>query len=338
MTKDVRVIIVGFGAIGKGVASALLLKNEELARNYGISVRVVGICEYNGCILNKEGIALGEVLQLASAGKLSEHPNWSTQKSTDAIREAEADATIEVTPGNIQTGEPGLANILAALDSGKHVITSNKSPIALRFWELTKRAEEKNLQLKYEATVCGGMPTFNMAKSALQANRILSIRGILNGTTNFILTKMHEENLSFASALQQAKEQSIAEPDPTYDVEAIDPAVKLVILASALVNSKKTYADVKRVGITQITPEAVALAKENGFRIKLIGEIDENGNLSVAPRLIPHSHPLNVSGTLNALMLKTDMAREVFVMGRGAGPMETSSSILSDLVSIFAEK
>ncbi|MEM4389591.1 MAG: homoserine dehydrogenase [Candidatus Micrarchaeia archaeon] len=331
--KKLRAILVGFGTVGTGVARVIHEKARELAKNYGLDVKVVAICEKEGCIVEERGIELGEVLKLKAAGKLSSHPSWRKERSLSVIKSVPAEIVIEMTPTNIETGEPGLAHIRAAFENGKSVITSNKGPLALRYWELMEAARKAGQHLLFEATVCGGMPTMNMVRHCMQLNRISSIKGILNGTTNYILTKMHEDNMSFAAALQEAKELGYAEADPTYDIEGIDAAAKLVILANSIMGMKKSYADVKRTGIKDVTMEAVALAKANDFVIKLIGEVNAEG-MSVAPRLLHKLHPLNVGGTLNALLFEADLAKEVIVIGRGAGQIETASAILNDLIEL----
>ncbi|MEM2192707.1 MAG: homoserine dehydrogenase, partial [Candidatus Hadarchaeales archaeon] len=164
-------------------------------------------------------------------------------------------------------------------------------------------------------------------------NEIEEIRGVLNGTTNYILTRMAEEGAPFDIVLREAQELGIAEKDPTLDVEGIDTSCKLVILSNALLGEDARLEDVKRCGIRKITPEAIRLAKEAGKVIKLVG-IARRGYLEVSPRLVPLEHPLAVGGTLNAVTLKLDLAREISITGFGAGPKETSSSLLGDLIDI----
>lgn len=330
--KNVRMILVGFGTVGRGIAKVMELKKNKFAI-FNINPRIVAICEYNGCIINDAGIPTQGVLKLAEERRLESHKDWKNLKSLEVIKETEADIVIEVTPTSLETGEPGTSHMKAALESGKHLVTSNKGPLALHFKELNDLARKKNVEFRYEATVCGGMPTFNLVRKTLALNSIESIQGILNGTTNYILTKMHNSNLSFEVALREAKEMGIAEANYRYDIEAIDPAAKLVILANAIMGKNVKFSDVKRVGIDKITTEAVQLAKKKNFVIKLIGEISKD-RLEVVPRLVPSIHPLNVPDTLNALLFKTDLAREVLVVGRGAGQLETTSAIFSDIIDI----
>ncbi|MBI5158883.1 homoserine dehydrogenase [Candidatus Micrarchaeota archaeon] len=335
--KEARVMIVGFGVVGEGVAEVLDSKKKQLEK-LGVKLSLVAVCEKDGCIVDEKGIGVSELLKLKKAGELQKHSGWKKKmRSVDAIREVDCDIVVEVTPTNVESGEPGLTHIATALDSKKHVVTSNKGPLALKFSELVEKAEKNNVELKYEATVCGGMPVFNMVENALASNEIKSIKGILNGTTNFILSRMHETGVTFEVALKEAKEMGIAEEKPDYDVKGIDAAAKITILANALMGRKLAYKDVKRVGIEEIIPEGIALAKKSGFAIKLIGEITGD-KASVSPQLIPLGHPLNVGGTLNALMLETDLAKEVIVIGRGAGKIETASAIISDVLEIVKSR
>ena len=330
-TKTAKLVIAGFGNVGKGFADVLLMKRKELAKKYGVDLKVSAVCEYNGCYVNEEGLDLASVLEQSRKGKPEKHADWKKIKTLDAIKEVEADIMIELTPGEIKTGEPGLGHIKAALNSGKHVVTSNKAPLALHFREIMELAGKKNLKFGYEATVGGAIPIINLYRDELEVNKVNSIYGILNGTSNYILTKMFYENLDLVTALKEATELGIAEKDPSYDIKGIDSAVKLVILANSIMGKNLTYKDIQVEGIEEITPEALELAKKNGYTIKLIGDVN---NQTVSPRLIPLNHPLNVSNTLNAIMLDMDIAGKLTLVGHGAGRIETASAVFSDVMDI----
>jgi len=329
-----KIQIIGFGVIGQGFSRVLLKKREELERRAGEELKVVSITDITGTAHDDRGIDLEKALKvMESSGKIIDYPGAKELTGVEAIEEIEADLVLEVTPSNIKTGEPGLSHMLSAMKARKHLVTSNKGPLALKFRELVETAEKNGVEFRYEATVGGAMPIINLARDTLSADRILSIEGILNGTTNYILARMTQEGAEFKQVLKEAQQLGYAETDPTYDVEGIDTASKLVILANALMGMNATYKDVKTHGITRITPEAIKLAKEAGYVIKLIGEV-KNGNLEVAPRLVPQSHPLNVGGALNVAMLTCDIAGEITVVGKGAGAIETNSAIVSDIISI----
>ncbi|MDO8726122.1 MAG: homoserine dehydrogenase [Candidatus Methanoperedens sp.] len=327
--KTARVSIIGFGAVGQGVAKAILSKNETLIEQ-GIDLRVVGISDSKGSEINADGI------DLESALKRKKQKGTVAKCKDDAleiIKNVEHEIVVEATPTNIKNGEPGSSNMFAAFGSGKHVVTSNKGPLALRFSELKEAAEDNGVFFRYEATVGGAVPIFNLIHEALAGNRVIGIEGILNGTTNYILTRMAEERLTYELALKEAQELGIAETDPSYDVEGIDSACKLVILANSVFGQAATYRDVEVTGITKITPEALELASKNNYVVKLICEAG-NGTLTVAPRLVPKKHPLAVGGTLNVASILTDMAGRITISGKGAGSIETASSILSDILYI----
>ncbi|MBU4453900.1 MAG: homoserine dehydrogenase, partial [Euryarchaeota archaeon] len=283
-----------------------------------------------GSEINVRGIDLEDALERKKQKGTVAKGNKS---ALDIIRDVEHEIVVEATPTNIKNGEPGLSNMSAAFNSGKHVVTSNKGPLALCFSQLKEAAEDNGVFFRYEATVGGAVPIFNLIHESLAGNRVIGIEGILNGTTNYILTRMAEERLPYELVLKEAQELGIAETNPTYDVEGIDSACKLVILANSVFGEKATYCDVKVTGITKITPEALELASKNNYVVKLICEAG-NGTLTVAPRLVPKKHPLAVGGTLNVASILTDLAGRITISGKGAGSIETASSILSDILYI----
>ncbi len=331
--KTVRCSIIGFGAIGQGVAEVLLMKKEYL-ENMGLDVRVIAVVDSRGATLSPEGVDLADCL-----ARKKEKGTVAQEKITglEVIKSIDHELVIETTPTNIETGGAGLQNMLAAFEKGLDVVTSNKGPLTLKYRELVETAKAAGSKFRFEATVGGSMPVINFAKEVLAGNNIRSIKGILNGTCNYILTRMLEERASYTDILAESMELGIAETDPTYDVEGIDTACKLVILANAIFGLDTTYGDVDVTGITKITPEALEMAYENGHVIKLIGEVSRD-RIHVAPRLVPINHPLAVGGTLNVASLDTELAGEITVTGKGAGSVETASAILSDLVSIYREQ
>lgn len=325
--KEVKLMFAGFGVIGRGVAETLIRKKAFIREKHGINLSVPAVCEVDGCLASPEGVDLKQAL----SKPLSEMAGWREESSRDVISSKAADIVLEVTPGNIKTGEPGLSHILAALKAGKNVVTSNKAPLAVAYDKIMSEAEKQGKTVRFEATVGGAIPIMNLMDYCLRADSVESAYGILNGTTNYVLSKMTEEGVEMEAAVKEAQHLGYAEPDPTYDIEGIDSAAKVVILANALLGKKVSYADMKVLGITEISAESMELAKKHGYAIKLVGDVL---SLEVSPRLIPVSHPLNVSGSLNALMLNTDLAGDVTLIGRGAGPKETSSAIVSDILAV----
>lgn len=330
-----RVQIIGFGNIGQGLAEVLIRKEELLRERYALELKVVSITDITGTAVDEKGLDLSKVLEVMRKGKgLLAYPGAKKMNGLEAIEALDADVVVEATPTKIRDGEPGLSHMLLAMSKGKHVVTSNKGPLALKFNELEDAARKNKVKFKFEASVGGAMPIINLAKETLSGDKIYAIEGILNGTTNYILTRMSKEERPFETVLREAQEIGIAEADPSYDIDGIDTACKLVILANAIMGIKATYKDVRTQGIRKITPEAVKLAKEDGYAIKLIGEV-KNSHLEVSPRLVPVNHPLNVEGVLNVALFKTDIAGDVTIVGKGAGAIETNSAILSDLISIW---
>lgn len=332
-TKTVRITILGFGYVGAGVAEAIRRKREDIARKYGLDIKIVGIADLNGIFIDENGLDEAEMLKLKTGEKKWGRPG--DMASLDLIRDVEHEIMVETTPTNVVTGEPGMSHIITALESDRHVVTSNKGPLALEYTRLTELAAKRGKELKFEASVGGAMPIISLIKDNLAGNGVISIQGILNGTCNYILTRMSEEGLPYEHVLKEAQELGLAEADPSKDVNGVDTAVKLVILANSVFGMNATYKDVEVVGIGAITSDALKLADDAGYVIKLIGEVDREGNLKVRPRLVPKDDPLNVSGTLNVATIKTDLAGDITVIGKGAGPIEAASAILADVIGIY---
>jgi homoserine dehydrogenase len=319
-----KIAILGLGAVGRGVAEMVA------AKDLGISV--TGIADSKSGIINPAGIDIPAVLAKKQKQGFCGDKHIS---AGEVLRKAEYDALVEVTPTNAVTGEPGLGYIRQAIRQKKHVVTSNKGPIALAYKDLRRLAAKNGVALRHEATVGGAIPIFHMLEHGLAGNEILAIFGVLNGTCNYILTRMSDEGLTYEQALLEAREMGYAEADPTYDVQGIDAAIKLVILANTIWGNGVRLEDVDRTGIDLLTPDALRLADEEDCTIRLIAEaIPKKGLLRVAPRIIEKNHPLVVEGTLNAITIETDMAKEITLIGKGAGSIETASAIIGDLLFI----
>ncbi|MBU4299220.1 homoserine dehydrogenase [Patescibacteria group bacterium] len=328
-TKIIRILIIGFGNIGGGVAEVISRKKENIAKKQGLVLKIVGIADLKGVIINKNGLSEEDIRKFKTGEKIEK------TRDLNIIKEIEHEVMVEATPTNIENGEPGLTHIIAALESNRHVVTSNKGPLALEYKRLMDLAAERGKEIRFGATVGGSLPIISLVKDNLASNGIISIKGILNGTCNYILTRMAEQGLPYEHVLKEAQELGIAESDPSKDVEGIDTAVKLVILANSVFDRDVSYKDVQITGIKDITSEALEMADEAGYAIKLLGEVNKGGCLKVAPRLVPKDNPLNVRGTLNVVTIKTDLAGNITILGKGAGPIETASAILSDILGIY---
>jgi len=329
------ILLAGFGVVGQGVAEVLKRKGSILASRFNQDIRIMGAFDSRTFVLSQEGVDPDKLLATKIAtgmvGEEEHHGNTAR-----IIRETEFDVLVEVTPTNIVDARPAIDHIIGALETGKDVITCNKGPLALYYNRLAEVAESYSRRFLFEGAVGGAMPVINLSREILTGERILSIRGILNGTCNFILSRMGEERLPLSQALKEAQQLGYAEADPTYDIDGVDSALKLTILANAIMGMNVTFRDVRITGIRGITEEAIALAGEQKKVIRLIGEISDD-RLEVSPRLVPQGHPLSIGGTLNMIQLKTDIAGEITVAGKGAGKMETASAVLSDLVTLLRE-
>jgi len=313
-----RVLVNGYGFLGKRVARALL---------HGMfpSVKLVAVARSTGYVYRPEGITAEEL-----GDDLSRSPNFVEGSALGLLEDRKVDLLVELTPTNLPSGEPALTNIRTALSRGIDVVTANKAPIALAYTELKEVARSTGSLLLFEGTVGGGIPLISLRRFCLRGDEVLSIRGILNGTTNYILSRMHFEGLTFDLALREAQNLGIAERDPTLDVEGYDTALKLLILANAVMGLDRKLEDVRIAGISRISADAVALAKEANMAVKLIGSVDSDGRPSVAPRLVKLNDPICVHGTLNAVTLRLKTAGDLTLIGEGAGE-PTVTSILNDV-------
>ncbi len=341
--KTVRLGLIGFGNVGQGLAQILRDRGAEYARDFGLEFQIVGIADARlGCAALPEGWAPGQLLEhVERSGSLKglpgEQPGWD---ALDLVRECSADAIVELSYTNLQTGEPATSHIIAALSRGLHVVTTNKGPVALHYERLAALAQQHGVQLGVEGTVMSGTPTLRLGRELLAPAGILGVEGILNGTTNFILTRM-ETGAPYPEALAEAQRLGYAEADPTGDVEGFDAAGKVVILARLLFGIGLGMADVDRQGITGLTPADIEAARAAGERWKLIGSLAvEAGQVtaSVRPTRLPLSNPLaGVGGATNAIQFHTRLLGDVTLIGPGAGRLETGAAVIEDLVAIFRQ-
>jgi len=327
-----RLALVGFGTVGQGVAEAVAMKKDFIFDRFGTDLKVVAAFDSMTYAMDPKGLKPLELVAKKQSGK---GLGKTRPKSVaEMLRELDYDVLVEMTPTNIENAEPGYTNIRTALECCRDVVTSNKGPLALKYRTLDELSKKNGVELRFEATVGGATPIINLSRELLMAEKVESMKGILNGTCNFILSRMGEEGLPFEYVLKEAQEMGYAETDPSYDIDGIDSACKLAILANAIMGQDVTYHDVRRTGIRRITQEAVELAAKEKKVIRLIGEVN-GGGVEVSPRMVPLGHPLSISGTLNVLHMHTDLAGAITVTGRGAGRKETASAIMSDLVGLL---
>src|SRR5665647_1145558 len=331
-----RIILVGYGVVGKGVTTILARRYAENLKDTGFNPKIVAIADIDGAVINPRGLSPEKLEAIKQRGyPISKDPDFGRPgiSALDVIESVEAEVVVEVTPVNIKTGEPALSHITKAFKTGKHVVTTNKGPLALAMPALTELAEYNNVYLRFSGTVGGGTPMLEFAKRCLAGDRILAIRGILNGTTNYILTEMSQNHVTFQDALSNAQNLGYAEREPSMDIDGFDTACKVVILSNWIMNKKITLKDINVTGIRGVTLQALEEAARRNSTIKLIGSI-EGDKATVKPTEIPLTNPLCVSGVLNAITFSTEYAAEQTLIGRGAGGIETASAVLRDLLDI----
>jgi homoserine dehydrogenase len=311
--KEIGIALLGLGTVGSGVYKAIALQKRSIEHREGITLSV------------KKVLALNYSIDIPEDMK-------ATDFCRDIIGNEDIDIVVELMGGM----NPAKEFILAALNAGKTVVTANKDLLAQHWPELNAAAAKNGAGLYFEGSVGGGIPILRTVWDSLQANEITSVMGIINGTTNYILTRMEEEGLSFEEVLADAQRQGLAEPNPKNDVEGFDAMYKLSILTSMAFHARVPVEYIYREGITNITPEDIALGSELGYRVKLLAIGKKHGThieVRVHPTMIPKTHPLaSVRGAFNAIFLKGNIVDDLMLYGRGAGDMPTASAVVSDIV------
>ncbi len=320
--QKVKMGLMGFGNVGTGVWKILRDNKEKITENSGYDLEITKILVSD---LSKSRDCVG------GNNILTDNPN-------DILHDESIEIVIEVIGGI----NPAKEYILQAIKNKKHIVTANKALLAAHGKEIFKAAKEANVELYYEASVAGGIPIIHALKESLTANKINSIFGILNGTTNYILSKMVVEKTDFDTALKQAQRLGYAEADPTSDVEGYDAAYKLAILARLAFGVEVQIEDVYREGISSITSMDIEYAEELGYNIKLLAiakEVEGEVQLKVHPTFIPLEHPLSAVGdAFNAVFVKGNAVGELMFYGKGAGELPTGSAILGDIISIIRKR
>ena len=332
--NELRTILIGLGTIGQSYCQLLENRKGDLLTNYGIDSKIVAVADSKGVAIDEKGINISDILNVKRNNKsVSELSIGDKSKtSIDLIEEIDAELLVDATPTNIQDGEPSASLLESAMKTKKNIITANKGPLALAFSSIVEKAEYNNVILKYSATVGGGTPILEFGRKCLEADRILEMHAILNGTTNYILTEMDDRGLDFQDALKEAQELGYAEADPTLDVDGFDAAAKLVIMGNLLLGKELVLNDLKIDGIRDITQKDITKAKDNGNTIKLIASV--NNMAKVEPVIIPKDDPMSVAGALCSVKFVSEFAGEEIIIGKGAGGMETASAMIRDLVEI----
>ena len=314
-----KAALLGFGTVGKGTYNALTTNAAEIERKTGKKVEIKKILEINPKVI-ESGYAPKEIF---------------TQDYDEILSDPEIKIVAEIIGGMDLAKE----FILRALKAGKHVVTPNKAVVAANYDLLHRTAAENGVQIKYEASVGGAIPVIETIRRSLVANRITKIEGIVNGTTNYILTRMEENNMSYADALKQAQAKGFAEADPTADVEGIDSANKLSILMAEAFGIYIKPTELDRTGISKLTRDDLRLATQNGCKLKLLAsaQLMEDGSVKafVKPTQVPMDNPLaGIRNEFNAIYLHCNMADKILLTGRGAGKDPTGSAMAADIVDL----
>ena len=316
--KDIKVGLIGFGTVGSGVAKILQKNSRLIEKRLGARLILKRVADVD--LKTDRGVKL-------KRGVL-------TRRAEDVIKDPEIDIVMELMGGV----EPAKTFILNAIGNKKHIVTANKALLALHGEEIFREAQRYGVDVNFEASVGGGIPLIRSIKEGLVANRIHSIFGILNGTSNYILSKMTDEGRNFKEVLKEAQEKGYAEADPTYDIEGIDAAHKLAILIRLAFGTPLQFKEIFIGGISQITPLDIQFSREFGYRIKLLAIAKmEKGRIEahVHPTMIPEGHLLStVEGVFNAIYIKGDAVGPALFYGQGAGQMPTGSAVVSDLVEL----
>ena len=343
--KQIRLTLVGFGVVGQGFVELLVTKHDFLKQHYGVDIALVGIANArHGFVYHQDGLHMPSLLELvAKKRSLTDYPgirHWDS--ALEGLQATSADILVEVTPTNLHDAEPGMSHIRMALSKGMHVVTANKGPIALAATELISLARQHGVQLRMESTVMAGTPVISTIREGMAGARVSAIRGILNGTTNYILSAM-ASGRDYVEALVDAQSKGYAETDPTADVEGYDAVAKTLILAALVFGYTLKPEQVARRGITAITKELTQAVQDEDKRIKLIASLrllsgtdgrEETLEAIVEPTVIPLTDPLaRVDGVTNALTIHSDTLSEVTIIGPGAGRLQTGQGLLADVLA-----
>jgi homoserine dehydrogenase len=338
-----KLSLIGFGNVARALARLFLRKQDLLQSQYDITFSFTGISTgRHGCAVNPNGLDINKALELAESGKsISPLSSFPVQDSLAVIQHSQANVMFENSPVNKQTGQPAIDHIRLALNLGMHAITANKGPVVHGYRELSALAKSKGKTFGFESTVLGGSPVFSLFRETFPLAKLVSFRGILNATTNIILSRM-ENGESYEDAVKYGQSVGVAETDPTNDVDGWDAAIKVAALVTVLMDVPFTPQHVEPIGIRGITPEMIAKAKAEGKRYKLVCSAEKVGGqvrASVEPELVDASSPLyGMMNSSTGVTLRTDVLPDYSITvsereGIAGGPVETAYGLFADFVS-----
>lgn len=334
-----KLALLGFGNVGQALAALLIDKQEELKSKYDLSTSITGIATgTHGAALNPQGLEIDRALKHIREGRTLDDLSMleAPSDALDFIRRSGADVLFENSPVNYESGQPAIDHLKLALELGMHAITANKGPVVHAHQQLTELAATKNRKFFFESTVMDGAPIFSLFRSTLPGAQLLAFKGILNSTTNLILTRM-EGGEDFDQAVAYAQEFGIAETDPSGDVDGWDAAVKVAALVTVLMGTSLKPGEVERTGIRDIQAPDIQRAKDQGKRWKLVCSAVRESNgvrATVAPQMVPPDSPLfQVDGTTSIVQFETDVLGSLSVMETDPGPDTTAYGLLADFLN-----
>jgi homoserine dehydrogenase len=339
-----RLSLIGFGNVARALTRLLERKRDLLKQNYGITYSVTGIATgRHGYAVNPDGLDVQKALELVESGKsVASLSIRLVENSIDVIQHSQADVMFENSPVNTRTGEPAIDYIRLALSMGQHAITANKGPVVHGYSELMELAKSRGKIFRFESTVLGGSPVFSVFREAFPLAELSSFKGILNATTNIILSRM-ENGESYEEAVKYCQSVGVAETDPTNDVDGWDAAIKVAALVTVLMDTPFTPQQINPTGIRGITPEMIVKARAEGKRYKLVCSAEKVGdmvNASVGPQLVDMSSPLyGMMNSSTGVTFRTDVLPDYSVIvsereGMSGGPIETAYGLFADFVNV----
>jgi len=337
--REIRYTLIGLGNIGRNLMDIIIHRQEAIEEQYGLRFVLVGAADSRGAAIDPKGLDTAAIRDKKLAkGSVADLPGAKPGMGPlQMMQSVEADLFVDASPTNLTDGEPGMSCTRYALESGQHVVAACKGPLVLAFDDLTAVARERGVSLLYSGTVAGGLPTVNIGVRDLAGSGVTRVEGIFNGTTNYILTRMEAEGLSYDQALVGAQEAGIAEADPTLDVDGWDAANKLVIIANSVLRRPTTLDDLAVTGIRDVTADDLRTARAENKVCKPLAIAQWNGedyDLRVAPVRLDADHPLAHTGMWDmAVVYHTDYMGRISAIIEEVGPVPTSAAVLRDMIN-----
>ncbi|MFT9497129.1 homoserine dehydrogenase, partial [Anaerosolibacter sp.] len=334
--RKVKIAIVGYGNIGNQFIKIIKEKGQEILKNYGLDFQLTAVIGRKNMIYEERGVDVDKLLAIGKDLSKYEGNVLKITSGTDALETIKADVLIEATPTNIETGEPGYSHIKKAFSLDMDVVTLSKGALVCHYEDVMNTMNQYGRRIKISGATAAALPTIDMGQYNLAGNKILKMQGILNGTSNYILSRMHEEEISYEDALIEAQEKGIAEKNPKLDVGGYDTASKLVILANSLMGTNYSLSDVQIQGIEEVSLKDIKMAKAENCTIKLVGEVvrnDGQAGIWVAPMKLNHTNLLSRTQYKDkGIVFYTDLMGSIAVIGGASDPRAAAAAALKDII------